>query len=230
MVAYSEVAVVMPAYNVERSISDVVMLTKSQIPGARIIVVDDCSNDRTGQIAEKAGALVLRHERNMGKGEGLNTGFSYLKKLKGINYVVLMDADMQHHPKDAQSILKPLLNDEADFVMGNRDWSKVPFRHRLGNFVWRTTFNMLFGTRLKDTNNGFMAMNKKAIKAVGRIYGGYIIDNQLLIRSIRAGLRITNAPVTVHYNHPSGVPRGIRMVLGVWLFILKEGLKYRFGR
>ena len=231
MKLYSEVAVLIPAYNEEKNIEEMLKLTREEIAGAKIVVVDDGSKDRTADIAEKQGAIVLRHNTNKGKGEGLNTGFSYvLNKLKDVNYVVIMDADLQFHPRDAKSVLAPLISNEADFVMGNRNWSKVPFRHRLGNFVWRTTFNIFFGTKLKDTNCGLISMNRKALEAAGRVYGGYIIDNQLIIKSLKAGLRVTNAPVTVSYRHLSKVPRGIRMVLGVWLFLIKQGIRYRLRR
>ncbi|MFQ6010473.1 MAG: glycosyltransferase family 2 protein [Candidatus Aenigmatarchaeota archaeon] len=230
MRSYSEAVVLIPAYNEEKNIEKVVKLTKKYVKGAKVVVVDDGSKDKTSKLAKKAGATVIVHKKNKGKGEALNTGFSFiLKKLKSIKYVVLIDADLQFHPRDAKSVMAPLIADEADFVMGNRDWSKVPLRHRLGNILWRITFNLLFGTRLKDTNCGMISMNKKALKAVGRVYGGYIIDNQLIINCLKRGLKVTNAPVTVYYKHVSKVPRGVRMVLGVWVFLVKKGIRYRLG-
>ncbi|MEM5804839.1 MAG: glycosyltransferase family 2 protein [Candidatus Aenigmatarchaeota archaeon] len=220
----------MPAYNEGNNIGESVSLAISDLKGAKIIVVDDGSEDNTAKIAKMAGAIVLRHGTNKGKGEALNTGFSFVKQMKDAKYVVLLDADMQYRPKDAENVLLPLIKNEADFVMGSREWSAVPFRHRLGNLVWRLTFNLLFGTKLKDTNCGLVAMNRNALEAIGRVQGGYIIDNYMLIKCIRSGLIISNAPVTVYYKYLSKVPRGVRMVIGIWLFIVKEGLKYRLGR
>ena len=148
-----------------------------------------------------------------------------LYKEKNIEKVVIIDADLQLHPKDAPKIIEALNN--SDFIMGKRDWSIVPFKHRLGNFVWRTTFNIFFSQNMKDTNCGFIGMNRKALKKMKNIGGGYTIDNTLLINCVKNNLKITQVPVRVYYKHTSKVSRGINVVLSVWLFLIKEGIKYR---
>jgi hypothetical protein len=90
-------------------------------------------------------------------------------------------------------------------------------------------FNILFGTNLKDTNCGYMAMTTEAIKKIGRVHGGYIIENSILAQCIKKKVRVKQVPVNVSYKHTSKVPRGIRVVLGVLIFILTEGFKYRLG-
>jgi len=112
--------------------------------------------------------------------------------------------------------------------MGYRNWSKVPFRHKLGNFVWRTFFNILFGTNLKDTNCGFMGLSRNALKKMSGAYGGYIIENMMLVEAIRNKLKIKQVPVTVKYKFKRSIKSGIRIVLGCLFFIVKEGIKYRF--
>lgn len=217
-----------PAYNEEKTIQEVIKQVKKLniIP----IVVDDGSIDRTAKLAKESGALVIEHKINRGKGEALKTGFNHILKNREEGYVVIVDADLQYDPKDSVKLLKLLREGEADFVTGYRDWSKVPFRHRLGNFIWRNSFNLLFGTRFKDTNCGFMALTTKALKKINRIGGGYIVENVLFIEALKNNLRIKQVSVRVKYKHISKVPRGIRIVLGVLLFILKEGIKYRFVR
>lgn len=107
----------------------------------------------------------MRHERNRGKGEAIKTGINFiLEKYPRIDNVVIVDADMQYLPEEAENLLKPLKEGKADFVMGKRDWSNVPFRHRFGNFVWKTSFNILFGQKMDDTNCGFVAFSRKAMK------------------------------------------------------------------
>jgi glycosyltransferase involved in cell wall biosynthesis len=218
---------IVPAYNEENNIYDVVKrLRKMRF---RVIVVDDGSKDRTYELAKKAGAIVLRHKINKGKGEALRTAFEYAKKKK-IKNLVIIDADLQYLPEEARKLLEPIKRREADFVMGYRNWKEVPFRHKLGNFVWRTFFNMLYGTNLKDTNCGYMAFGEKAIKEIENIHGGYIIENSILSDAVKKGLKIKQAPVKVFYHKKSGVKRGIRVVLGVLIFILKEGLKYKLSK
>ena len=228
MKSYSDVVTLIPAYNEEKNIEEVVALTKKHLEGSKILVVDDGSEDRTSELAKKSGAIVIRHEVNRGKGESLKTGFEYiLKELKESKYIIISDADMQYTPEESPKILWPLLTGQADFVMGARDWSKVPFRHRLGNFVWRVSFNLLFGQRLKDTNCGFVAMNRATLVKMNNVFGRYTIDNAMLIDCIKNKLRIEQAPVSVYYKQLSKTARGIRMVVEVWSFIISAGIKYR---
>lgn len=218
-----------PAYNEERTIAEVV----ARIRGAGIlpIVIDDASTDGTGELARKAGATVLRHGSNLGKGEAIKTGLNFaFKRLAGMQNFVFIDADMQYDPAEAAALLQPLKQRRADMVIGFRDWSVVPFRHKLGNFVWRTAFNFLFGTHLKDTNCGFVAMNRQAaLRVKGIAQGGYVLENAMVAEIVRSGMRVHQVPVTVSYKKLSGAGRGVQVVGGVLVFILKSGLKHRLG-
>lgn len=223
---FMDIALV-PAYNEEKNIREVI----ARIKKVRLkpVVVDDCSRDNTYQLAKKSGAVVLRHTVNKGKAEAVKTGLNYvLKKYRKAERIVLIDADIQYLPEEAVNLLKPLENEEADFVTGYRDWSTVPFRHRLGNFAWRTLFNLIFNTWFRDTNCGFVAMNRRTAEMMKNIiYGGYILENAMFITALKNKLRIKQVPVAVLYKKTSEIPRGIRMVLGVLIFIFIEGIKYR---
>jgi len=219
-----KISVLIPAYNEEKDIRRIIERTK-KAGFNDILVVDDGSSDKTADIAESLGATVIRHKTNKGKGEALKTGFSYLSDR---DCVAVIDADMQYNPEEIGKITEPVSRG-VDFVMGCRDWKTVPFRHRLGNFVWRTAFNLLFGANLRDTNCGFMALSSRAVKLM-KPHGGYIIENSMLATALKNNLKIEQVPVSVNYHNLSKVPRGVRMVLGVLLFIIKEGLKYRIGR
>ena len=218
-----------PALNEEKTIREVILRLKKVKLNS--LVIDDGSIDRTGEIAKKSGAIVIRHSKNKGKGEALKTGFDYiLKNRPDVDNIVIVDSDLQYHPEESVKLLNPLEKKQADFVMGFRDWSTVPFRHRLGNFVWRTSFNIFFGKKLKDTNCGFMGLSRNAIKKMKRAYGGYIIENMMLVDAIKNGLKIKQVPVTVEYKLKRGVPIGIRIVLGCLIFIIKEGVKYQLDK
>jgi glycosyltransferase involved in cell wall biosynthesis len=217
-----------PAYNEEKTIGEVISRLKKI--DLKVIVIDDCSKDKTSEVAKKSGAIVLKHEKNKGKGEAIKTGINFLlKKYPKIKNVVIVDADMQYLPEEAISLLKALKEERADFVMGKRDWSKVPLRHRLGNLVWRISFNLLFGKNLEDTNCGFVAFSREAMEKIkDYIHGGYILEDEMLIAAVKNNFKIAQVPVEVYYRKKSGFLRGIRMVLGVLIFILTEGIKYRF--
>lgn len=218
-----------PAFNEEKTIQEVISRLKKV--DLKSVVIDDGSLDKTAQIAKKSGAIVVSHSKNKGKGEALKTGFEYiLKNYPTINNIVIVDSDLQYFPEESIKLLKPLKGGNVGFVMGFRNWRTVPFRHRIGNFVWRTFFNLFFETKLKDTNCGFMALSKKAVKKMERAYGGYIIENMMLIDAIKNGLKITQVPVTVQYKLKRTIPSGIRVVLGCLLFIIKEGFKYRLDK
>lgn len=217
-----------PAYNEEKNIAEVVRRIKKV--GITPIVIDDSSSDRTFEMAKRTGAKVLRHGRNMGKAEAIKTGLKFLGGKK-FDYIVLIDADLQYMPEEAPRLIEPLKKGQADFVAGFRKFEDVPFlRHRLGNFVWKTSFNILFGTKFKDTNCGFVAMNRNAANTiVKKLRGGYILENSMFIQILRNKLRAHQVPVTVKYHRSSKVGRGIRVVSGVSFYILHEGIKHRLG-
>jgi len=221
-----------PAYNEEKTIQEVISELKNI--NLDCIVVDDGSTDRTSEIAQKSNAIIIRHDKNKGKGEALKTGFEYiLKNLPDVESLVIVDSDLQYSAKESIKLLKPLEEKEADFVMGYRNWRTVPFKNRLGNFVWRTTFNLLFKTKLKDTNCGFMALSRTAIEKMKRAYGGYIIENMMLIDALKNNLRIKQVPVSVKYkieHSRRNIISGIRIVLGCLIFISMEGIKYRLRK
>jgi glycosyltransferase involved in cell wall biosynthesis len=229
MSSTSDVVALVPAFNEAANIANVISATREVV--TNVLVIDDGSTDNTAELAERAGAKVLRHTQNKGKGEAMRTGLAAVHGLfPTARYLVVIDADMQFRPSEAPDLLAPLRAGRADFVMGRRDFSKVPIRHRMGNWVWRASFNLLFKTKLADTNCGYIAMSLPAARAIGDFHGGYIIETHLLVQATRRGLRIAQVPVSVSYLHKSSVTRGIRMVLGVFLFMVREGLLYRLGR
>jgi glycosyltransferase involved in cell wall biosynthesis len=217
-----------PAYNEEKNIREVVRRIRKM--NITPVVIDDASSDGTYDAAKKSGAITLRHVKNSGKAEAIKTGIKFLRKKK-FDYVILIDADLQYLPEESVLLLEPLKRGEADFVAGYRDFSKIPFfRHRLGNFVWKTSFNLLFGTKFKDTNCGFVAMNRKAANIISRrLYGGYILENSMFISVLKNRLRMKQVKVSVRYHRSSAVGRGIRVVAGVSFHIFREGVKHRLG-
>ena len=219
-----------PAYNEEKTIKRVI--SEIEDVGLVPIVIDDGSTDKTYEISRKMEIIVIRHSENRGKGEALKTGFNFiLKNLPKVRNVVIVDADMQYSPKDSIRILDPLIKGEADFVMGRRNWSTVPLRHRFGNLVWRSIFNLFFETNLKDTNCGYMGLSRKALKKIRTIHGGYIIENMMLVEALKHKLRIKQVPVSVTYRTKRSIIfSGLRMGLGVLVFIIIEGIKYRLSK
>jgi glycosyltransferase involved in cell wall biosynthesis len=217
-----------PAYNEEDNIEEVLRRLK-KVNHIIPLVVDDGSTDRTAELARKNGAIVIRFPKNRGKGEALKTGFEYISKHKNARYIVLVDSDLQFFPEESIKILKALRKG-ANFVIGYRNFSKIPLANRMGNHIWIFTFNLLFGSDIKDANSGFIGMDIKTIKLIkGHVGGGYIIDNGLRAAVVRHKLKIKHVPVTIVYGRKRDIKRFARMFFGNFYFIVKEGLKYRLG-
>ena len=108
--------IIIPAYNEELTIGSVVALARKY---GDVLVVDDGSADRTSEIARNAGAFVIKHETNMGKGAALRTGFEYALSMD-YKIVVTLDADGQHNPDEIPVLLEPIVNGKADLVIGSR--------------------------------------------------------------------------------------------------------------
>ncbi|MBP8624043.1 MAG: glycosyltransferase family 2 protein [Methanothrix sp.] len=212
------ITALLPAYNEEVSIGSVVLRARKYAD--RVIVVDDGSSDRTAEVAALAGAEVLRHERNQGKGAALRTGFEYLDD---DSIIVTIDTDGQHDPADIPRLVEPILRGEADMVNGSRylngNKKDTPLYRRLGQVVLDTATNLESGLAVTDSQSGFRAFSGAA-KGVFRFrQSGLAIESEMLADAAAAGLRIKEVEIGVRYDvdgsseHP--VAHGVRVLLKV---------------
>lgn len=220
---------IIPAYNESKTIKEVITRLKRNIK-AIPVVVDDGSTDSTYNIAKTLGVTVIRHEKNRGKGEAIRTGLGYVLSKKDVRYIAVIDSDMQYPPEEAAKLIERLEEDGVDFVSGFRVPSDIPYANRFGNFVWRISFNILFGADFKDTNCGLIAFNKRAAKVLSKsMFGGYIIDNAMRMDIVKNGLRYGQTHVKVFYGDRA-IPKFVKMAFGNLFFIIIEGLKYRLNK
>ena len=226
-----KVGILLPAYNEEKHIGDIIKEAKRHIPGAIVVVVDDGSRDRTSNIASKMGVVVLRHVKNRGKGEALKTGFKYFSN-KSVDFIIVTDTDGQYKIKDAVKIIDALKNKKGDFVTGYRIPSDMPYLNRVGNFLWRFFFNLFYGTNLKDIACGFIGLNRNALKRMKNVYGGYIIESSMFIDCVNKKLKIFQVPMNVYYQKKRKivVKKLSSMFLAVLLFIIVNGMKHRLKK
>ncbi|MBW3011547.1 glycosyltransferase family 2 protein, partial [Candidatus Woesearchaeota archaeon] len=157
-----QVFIVIAAYNEEKNISKVIQGLK-KAGYQNIIVVDDCSKDRTYELAEAQNIHVLKHVINRGQGAALRTGIEYALSL-GADAVVTFDADGQHRLEDLPAMLKPVLEGEVDVTLGSRFLKQTevpPMRKFLlkGSIIVQ---NLFYGIKLTDANNGFRVLSRKA--------------------------------------------------------------------
>jgi len=194
--------VILPAYNEELTIGSVVALARKY---GDVLVVDDGSNDRTSEIAQEAGAIVIRHKKNMGKGAALRTGFEYALS-KEYDIVVTLDADGQHNPDEIPFLLEPITRDEADLVIGSRylngNKKNIPVYRRIGLWVLNKSAKVASNVDV-DSQSGFRAMNRKALEKLDLNSNGYSIETDMIVRASEKGIRLMEVPITVRYDVPN---------------------------
>ncbi|MBW3003620.1 glycosyltransferase family 2 protein [Candidatus Woesearchaeota archaeon] len=191
-------AAIIPAYNEEKNIADVILKTKGCVD--EIIVVDDGSRDSTFMMAKQAGAnIVLRHMVNMGKGLAMNTGMEAAYKI-GADVVVFIDADGQHDPGDISRLVNKLKDENYDLVTGVRRFNKnMPIIFRFGNQFLVAAFNFLFGTKMSDLSNGFRAINMNSHNDLKWNSCGYAVETEMLANAARKNLRIGELSIETKY-------------------------------
>lgn len=212
--------VVIPAYNEERFIGSVVLKT---LEIARtVIVVDDGSRDSTAQLAEKAGAVVVRHDGNKGKGEALNTGF-----LKARDYspdvVITLDGDWQHLPEEMAVVAAPILEQSADIVVGSRYLVKnsdVPVQRVIGHWGFTSLTNFVSGVSLTDSQSGYRAFSPAALEALSFTSRSFSVESEMQFLAKDHKLRVVEVPITIRY-----VDKPKRNVLSHGLVVLNGILK-----
>jgi len=179
----------------------VVRAVKKAIPEATVLVVDDGSTDATSAAARGAGADVIRHEVNRGKGAALQTGFDEALR-RGAERVLTLDADGQHAPAYAPGLLAAL--DGSDVVIGSRDGNRagMPWIRRATNSVMTSIVSGLAGKKIEDTQSGYRAIRSEVLAAVRPGSLRFEYESEFLIEAGRKGFRIGSVPIPTLYNAP----------------------------
>lgn len=156
-----------PAYNEEGAIAQVVVGIRQALPQADVVVIDDCSLDATTAVARAAGANVVRLPCNLGIGGAMQTGLKFARA-KSYDYVIRLDGDGQHDPQEALLLLTAVKSGQADAVFGSRFIGKdstmsIPFSRRLGIKTFAALVTLVTRQKATDTTSGFMCLNRYAI-------------------------------------------------------------------
>jgi glycosyltransferase involved in cell wall biosynthesis len=199
----SSVVVGIPALNEERTIAKVVVRA-SEYAGT-VVVVDDGSEDDTALIARKLGAVVLRHDRNLGKGAALRDCFEYANQT-GANVLVTLDGDGQHDPTNIPKLVDVLRDENADVVIGSRMTRPrdMPRYRWLGVRSLDRAVGVKVDGRVVDAQSGFRAYSNRAIKTLVAAEYGMGADAEVIMRASEAGMRIVEVPVTMRYAEMNG--------------------------
>lgn len=196
--------VFLPACNEEKHIEDVVNLLKQLELNLKVHVIDDGSRDATGEIARKAGAIVVRHPVNLGQWAAMRTGFA-ISLMEGADVVVSVDADGQHDPKDLPRLVEPILKGEADIVIGSRfldgEVPEMPKYRQAGIRFFNKLIEITTKKGLTDCTSGYKAFNMAMVRKVlpnlrENQYGAL----EFIMEAIRQRARILEKPVRAKNN------------------------------
>lgn len=194
--------VILPAFNEERVIGQVLDDLKRELEKINLktktVVIDDGSRDKTAEIARQKQILVLRHSLNRGLGGALATGLEYAKRKKA-DFMITMDSDGQHDPKDMEKFLKPLLDKKADVVVGKRDIKKMPWDRKIITFVSNWLTFLLFGVHCHDTQSGYRGFNSRALKKINIRTQRMEVSSEFFGEIKRHNLRLSEVPIRVIY-------------------------------
>ena len=197
----TSVTVVIPAYNERATICGVVLSARRYAD--RVLVIDDGSEDGTGDLAQLSGASVIRIPRNSGKGNALAIGLN-TAALEGAEIVVCLDADGQHEPADIPKLIKPIRDCRADMVIGSRflrreSRIRIPSYRKIGQGVLTLATNLGSSVKVTDSQSGYRAFRSEVIRGFSFSETGMGIESEVVRNAVRLGLRIEEVPILAKY-------------------------------
>jgi HAD superfamily hydrolase (TIGR01549 family) len=214
--------VVVPAYNEEKTIGKVLSDLLRYFRRDEIIVVNDGSRDRTGEIARSFGVHVLTHLVNRGLGGALGTGLAYAVR-KGARIVITFDADGQHLISDALRVMKPVVEGKADFAVGSRlkgDISQMPFIKRFGNFILDLITAFFAHRYVSDSQSGLRCFKGECAAKIKITCDRYAVSSEIIVEAVKHGCKIMEVPIKAVYTDYSmkkgtNVMEGIKIALNL---------------
>jgi glycosyltransferase involved in cell wall biosynthesis len=231
----SHTIVIIPAYNEEKTIFRVVSSIKEEYHDFTIVVINDGSSDDTAKLAAKAGAIVLSHPFNMGHGTALQTGYKYALH-NDYKYLVQIDGDGQHDTKDIGVLLKNLMDESCDIVLGSRYLSSIGYKSSLYRYVGTIFFSYILylfsGKKITDTTTGFQAMTQEVLRVfVKDLFPFDYPDADVIILLSKLGIRTKEVSIrmynknegkSMHANPIQVIYYVFKMILSMCLTLLRK--------
>jgi len=207
-----QTAAIIPAYQDEKHIGDIVRRTRERLD--RVLVVDDGSSDQTAQRAHEAGAEVIVHDQNRGKGEAIKTGLGHWLD-RQVTWVSLLDSDGQHLPEEIDRFLTAAASStQPTFLIGNRmnNLAGMPFFRRIVNHYMSGQISRACKQQIPDTQCGFRMLDHQLIPQLlsPESVRGFDYDTEMLIIASRKGYRIESVPITTVYTDQVSKIRPVR--------------------
>jgi len=193
-----KVLTIIPAYNEEKSIADVISQIKLNLPEIDIVAVNDGSSDATSAKAESAGARVINLPFNLGIGGAMQTGYLYAKNNK-YDIAIQVDGDGQHNPVYIHNLMEPIIEGKVDMVIGSRFIKKTYYKPSLarkaGIVFFSSLVRFLTNQKVKDATSGFRVVNKEIIQYFSNYYPTDYPEVDVLVKLYRKGFKVIEMPV-----------------------------------
>ena len=214
----AKVAILIPCYNEELTIAEVIKEFKTALPNADVYVFDNNSSDRTVGKATEAGAVVYEESRQ-GKGYVVQTMFREIEA----DIYVMIDGDGTYPVISVNQLIEPVMNGRADMVVGTRlhvtsdSMFRIP--NLLGNFMYKILVNKLFRVRLTDILSGYRVFNRRLVRSLPLFKGGFETEAEMTIKALERGFTIKEIPVNLGVR-PEGSFSKIRLLHDGWLILM----------
>lgn len=193
-----KILTIIPAYNEEKSIADVINQIKLNLPEIDIVVVNDGSSDATSIEATLAGARVINLPFNLGIGGAMQTGYLYANN-NNYDIAIQVDGDGQHNPIYIHNLIEPIIQGKADMVIGSRFIKKTYYKpsptRKVGIIFFSSLIRFLTNQKVNDTTSGFRVVNKEIIKYFSNYYPTDYPEVDVLIKLHKKGFRVIEMPV-----------------------------------
>ncbi len=209
-----------PAWNEVTRIGPIVEASRAHLP---VLVVDDGSHDDTAAVAEAAGAIVVCHPRNQGKGVALMTGFAWALE-RSYKAVLTLDADGQHDPADIPRFLAAYQAGVGDLIIGRRDFSQMPFPRNYSNLLGSWLLSLVLRTRIYDNQSGYRIYSRRFLDMLDLTATGFELEVEVIVQAVCEGIHIGWVDIRtiygigeVSYFHPvKDSARFLGMVWHAW--------------
>lgn len=220
-----KLVVILPALNEEKSIGQVISAIPTSIAGTdqiAVVVIDDGSKDQTATIAQKEGALVVKHANNMGVGAAFHTGIKQALRMSA-DIIVNIDADGQFDPLDIPTLIQPIQTSQAEFVTATRFAKRefmpdMPIMKRWGNYWMTQLINLVTGKKFTDVSCGFRAYSRHAALKL-TLFGHFTYTQEALINLAEKNIAMTEVPLKIRGEREHG---NSRVASNLWRYGLKS--------
>ena len=208
-----KIIVGMPAYNEEKYIGSIVLRARQYAD--EVIVIDDGSADHTANIAELAGAAIIKHAQNEGYGATIQDILAQAKE-RNADILVILDADSQHNPEEIPYLVKAI-SEGFDVAIGSREMQSniIPLYRRIGQRILSKLTFIASRQKLSDTESGFRAYSRKAIAGLELKEKGMAVSSEIVSAATSKGLKVTEVPITVTYTKDGSTMNPISHGVGV---------------